>query len=390
MKLIEFEAKGLLHRHGLTIPRSQLLRREHDDALRAWPSGAAAKAQLLSGGRGLSGLVQVAPSEGVETAVERVRQGLVRDGLAADILVEERIEIALEHYIALRIDDVRQCISLMFALEGGVHVEAHPENIRVLEIDPNAELLSSDFIEFFRAAGVEGRSLGDLSRLARQLLTIFVAEDCELLEVNPLVRTADGKLVILDAKVVVDDAAAFRHRDRVGLRSSTMQTASRTELEKRAAESGFTFVELDGEVAILSGGAGIGMLLFDTIVDHGMRPANFVDVTGGSNRDQWQRLGEFVFDYAERPQITSIIAYFTLSVTPLKSLVDGLVGLLDKRAPPKPMVIGLQATGASVAELSLAEAQHLLRKRGLHCEIELADVVGKLRKLADESAAARP
>ena len=131
---------------------------------------------------------------------------------------------------------------------------------------------------------------------------------------------------------------------------------------------------------MLSGGAGNGMMVFDSLADAGYHPANFVDTVGGSDAQRWQQLAELVFEHARQPHVRAIVAYFTLSVTPLRYLVDGLLAVLRKGPPPKPLVIGVVASGAAEGLLNLKNAQAELRAAGLDPVVELPELVQRLKE----------
>jgi succinyl-CoA synthetase beta subunit len=377
MKLIEADAKRLLRNHGVPTPAGRLF--EPDDAVE-WTGGAAVKAQLFSGGRGKAGLVKLADEAGVADAVAAVRAAMAAAGHEPLVLVEEKVAFTAERYIAWRINDVSQWPELLFTAHGGVHVEEDPGAIRVMPVDPLARVTAQMFLPFFKTAGVTGRELGPLCRMAAQLHEVFVAEDAELLEINPLALTTDGRLLCLDAKMLVDDESAPRHGDRGELTSHRLAATGRSRFEALGAERGVTFVELDGDIACFTGGAGLGMLVLDALVDAGLRPANFVDTISGSGSHEFGLLGQTVFEYAARDEVRAIAAYFTLTATSLSGLVTGLLDLLERHPPPKPLFLGLHAAGPAVAELSLDDAKAMLKAKGYECSTELAEVVARMKK----------
>jgi succinyl-CoA synthetase beta subunit len=378
MKLIEADAKSLLARYGISVPRGQLFVAEQADYGK-WPAGAAVKAQVFVGGRGLAGLVRLVEADDVAATARAIQAVLTARREPPVVLVEEKQAIAAEFYLGLRIDDVAQRPVLMFSASGGVEIERRAESLRTLLLDPVGPTAAFTLIGFFREAGVEGRLVGALARFTADLISVLRAEDAEMIEINPLAVTPGGKLVALDAKVVLDGEAAYRRRHRDQLLSHDLAEAAGDDSEAQAARRGFTFVDLPGEIAVVSGGAGLGMLVLDTLQDAGFTPANFTDTISGSGAEQFRAMTEFVFDHAEQSRVRAIFAYFTLSATSLKALSDGLLSLLRTRRPPKPMVIGIHASGPAVAERSLEAAFELLRAEGLQCDVELEEVVARLK-----------
>jgi succinyl-CoA synthetase beta subunit len=382
MKLIEADAKALLARHGIPVPTGRLFVSEHAD-YGDWPGGAAVKAQVFAGGRGLAGLVRVVDADEVAEAARAIQAVLAARWDLPVVLVEEKQDIAAELYLGLRLDDVAQRPVLMFSTLGGVEIERHGESLRTLPLDPVGPTAAFSLVSFFREAGVEGRLVGALARFTADLIRVLRAEDAEMIEINPLAVTPDGKLVALDAKMVLDGEAAYRRRHRDQLLSHELADAAGDDDEAQAERRGFTFVDLPGDVAVVSGGAGLGMLVIDALQDAGFAPANFTDTISGSGAEQFRAMTEFVFDHAEQSRVRAIFAYFTLSATSLKALSDGLLSLLRTRRPPKPMVIGIHASGPAVAERSLEAAFELLRAEGLQCDVEMEDVVARLKATLD-------
>lgn len=378
MRLIEAEGKALLAEAGISVPAGRLYRA--GEAVETTAAGhVAIKAQTLAGGRGKQGLVRIVDGAAAPQAAQAIR---AMAGPATPLLVEAAVEIAAEFYMAWRIDDVAQAPVLMFSPAGGVAVEERPDLLREYRADPRRPVRPHDLVAFFRDAGVGGRNLGQLTRFAADLARVFRAADAELIEINPLAATASGTLVALDAKVVVDDNAAYRHRSRQGLVSHGLEMAAMTALERRAAEAGCTFVELDGNVALLTGGAGLGMAILDLVGDAGLKPANFVDAPGGSGPDIFALQSRLVFERAARDDVRAILLYLTLSASSLNSLVTGLLRLLDASPPPKPLVVGFAATGSAEREMTMAEAQSLFGRRGYACADNLADAIAALRQVA--------
>lgn len=378
MFLIEAEGKDLLRRHGMAVPVGRLVDDPSEVGVPQTP--VALKAQILAGGRGKAGLVRLA---GAGEAQEVAREILSAAGPASPpLLVEEQVEIAAEYYLSWTVDDVAQKIALSFSTKGGIEVEENAGALRVLLVDPRKDVRPHHLLEFVAGSGVSGRLIGAVARFAARLFAVMRQEDALLIEINPLAVTAKGELVALDAKVTLDDNAAHRHTDWGKLRSRVVQLEAMAPLERRAAELGTTFVELDGSVALLTGGAGLGMAIVDMLSDEGLSPANFVDAPGGTTAETFGRQAALVFQRAAAPEVKAILLYLTLSATSLKQTVGGLTAFLERNPPPKPLVIGLAATGSSTREMSVEEAQQRFGALGYECCTELVEVVDRLKQVA--------
>lgn len=379
MYLIEADAKQILEDHGLPVPPG---RRFYPAGapIGAHPNPVAAKAQVLAGGRGKAGLVRLTDGAGASDAIQGIRESLASLGKAQLVLVEDQIKFTGECYLAWRIDDQTAQPTLMFSKSGGVDIEENPDTIREWRGDALAPVKASGLLRFFADAGLEGRTLGAAARFAADLWRVMQIEDASLIEINPLAITPKGDVIALDCKMTFDENAQARHGEWERLPSFTLQQAGKTPLELRAAEQGFTFVELEGDVALFTGGAGLGMALVDMLGDAGHSAANFVDAPGGSGDAIFGPLTRLVFERAQDPKVKAIILFFTLSATSLKGVVDSILKLLETTSPPKPLIVGLVAAGAAEREMTLAQAQVAFKERGVECVSELVDAI----RLVDE------
>ncbi|GAA4344152.1 ADP-forming succinate--CoA ligase subunit beta [Variovorax defluvii] len=370
----------MLHRAGLPVPAGTVA--GETAAVEIEPP-CVLKAQIAEGGRGKRGLVlPVGVGEDGASQLELLRERMRAHGHdAPQVLVEQTIDAARELYFCWRIDDVAQDHVLQFSMHGGVDVEAQGHTLSAFHVAPCHVPAAHEFVPFFAQAGAEGRTLGALCRFASVSWRVFVHEDAELLEINPLAVLPSGELMALDAKLVLDDNASPRHLDWRALHSSRLADRRVTPLERRAAANGFAFVELEGEIAMLAGGAGIGMAILDIVADAGMPAANFADASGGSGADVFETLGRIAFERAARPDVSAILMYFTLAATSVATVVRGVMALLDAAAPPKPMVIGLLCCGAGEREMTFAQAREAFAARGLRCEPGLPEALAALAEV---------
>lgn len=379
MNLVEFEAKALLRNACLPVPGARVLR--HGETA---PNGkpVVVKAQVPFGGRGKQGLVLVTGADDVQEKVDLVRQRMVERGYDEPILLLEDLTQAVsETYLAWRIDDVGQCYVLSFSRAGGVEIESQADSIKELRLDPRTVPAAQDFLAFFGGCGYKGRALAALTRFAVSSWRVFVQNDAHLLEINPLAFTSRGEVIALDAKIVLDDNADLRHGDWPEFHSAKLVTAGMTDMERRAVDGGLTLVELQGETAVISGGAGLGLTLMDLLADAGMPAANFVDTSGGSAASVYERRTQLVFELAQRDEVKSILMYLTVAASNLARHVKTLIEILDRTPPPKPLVIGLLCAGAAEREMNFEQAKALFAERGYPCARDLKGVMEAMVEL---------
>lgn len=383
MKLIEADGKELLRRAGLPVPdHARLL----GPAESPEPRAAVIKAQVLEGGRGKAGLVRKANGDSVAGAVAEIRGQMMERGNVPLLLLEDQVAFEHEYYLGWRIDDLAQRPVLMFSTQGGMDIEAHAGSLRQHAIDPRLPVLPHALVSFLRESGVSGRALGAVARFAAELYLVFRREDADLLEINPLAVTAQGGVVALDCKMSVDGAALARHSYWKEMASHQLRHAGMTPLEAHAEQVGVTFVELPGNVALLSGGAGLGMAIVDLLAESGFRAANFCDAVGGSGIEAFGHMAELVFQRAESPEVQAIAVYFTLSATSLKPAVMSVIKAIGARTLTKPLVVGFAADGPALREMSIAEATAAFAELGYSCVAELSDLMDCLHAAIDHPA----
>jgi len=305
MKIHEYQAKQILREAGVAVPRGAVARTP-DEAAAAFNELAApmavVKAQIHAGGRG-KGTVKDNPKQrGVQlvksaTEAAAVAEALLGHALVTlqtgpagqtvhQVLVEEGCDIARELYLGIVVDRSSGGPVLMASAQGGMNIEevaAHtPELIFKERFHPDMGLQSYQVRKLAAELDLEQSSVRSADPFMKALGRVFVAKDCSLLEVNPLVVTGSGDLLALDAKMTFDDNAGFRHKDLAELRD----VAEEQPAEIRAAKAGLSYVKLDGTIGCLVNGAGLAMSTMDLIKLHGGEPANFLDVGGGANVEQ--------------------------------------------------------------------------------------------------------
>ena len=366
MRLAETDGKALLRRHGLAVPRAVLLGSDNSAAGDEAPAdatqwaGYVLKAQVLEGGRGKRGLVRRLAGL-AELADSRRRISAALDVPETPLLLEEAIEIAREIYVAVRIDGTRQGLELLVAGEGGEEVERTQSLIRIpVAPDVTPAALYPDLAKLFP------RDLAArLARYAARLPEIASREDLELLEINPLALTADGRLIACDAKIIRDDNAGFRHDPQEFPLSRGLAERAMTELERKARDLGFHLVEIDGDVALVTAGAGLGMMMMDLLADHGLTAACFMDNMRGAPDETMAERLTIARAIAERPQVKAIVFQTVLASRSLAERIEALLAWIAAEPLPKPLFVGIAAGHAATRKMSAEEAVAKLGAAGI-------------------------
>lgn len=378
MRLAEIDGKALLRRHGLAVPRGALIGAGADApaGARDWP-GYVLKAQVLEGGRGkrglvcrLAGLAELAPAHG------RIAAAL--GDPEATLLLEEAVAIVREIYLALRIDGTRQGLELLVAAEGGEDVEATTSLLRI-PVDAASGVTADALYPY--VAKLFARDLAArLVRYAARLPEIARAEDLELLEINPLALAADGRLIACDAKIVRDDSAAFRHDPEEFPLSRALAERALTPLERTARDLGFHLVEIDGDVALVTSGAGLGMMMMDLLADHGLAAACFMDNLRGAPDETMAERLRIARAIAQRPTVKAIVFQTVLASRSLAERIEALLAWVKAEPLPKPLFVGIAAGHAATRTMSAEEAVERLAAAGIAA---FTDPIALVRAVAE-------
>jgi succinyl-CoA synthetase beta subunit len=363
MRLAEYDGKVLLRRHGLAVPRGVLIRtgEEPPGEATAW-RGLFLKAQVLEGGRGKSGLVRRLQNLADLPHARRLILATLDDA-DTPLLLEQAVPIAREIFLAVRIDGTRQRLELLLAPEGGENVEQSKKLARIpLEV---AAPITAEQI-FPAAAELFPRALAArLSRYAARLPDIARAEDLQLLEINPLALTEDGGLVACDAKIIRDDAADFRHDAADFALSRMLADRGMTALERAARDLGFQLVETDGDVVLVTSGAGLAMMMMDLLADHGLRAASFMDNLKGAPDETMNERLKIARALAARPNIKAIVFQTVIASRSLAERVEALAAFIEAEPLPKPLFVGLAAGHAATRKMSAEAAIEMLGALGV-------------------------
>jgi len=354
MRLYEFEGKLLLAQNGIPVPRGEVASNPEEASIAAAALGDAVvvKAQLLVGGRGKAGLVRPAATRAEAGSIAaQILDASLSGQKVQRVLVEERLQIAREMYASISVDRLAGSPLILACAEGGVEIEevarARPEAVARHHVDVLKGLRAHEALQVAKTAGLAGDDAVSFSRFLMQLYSAFCRMDAYLLEVNPLVATTDGRLVAADAKVILDDDAAFRQPFLQGRRDD----AALTPLEREGREKKVSYVDLEGEVAIMGNGAGLVLSLLDLVRHYGARPANFLDTGGGASRTKARDALTLVMKKAEQdPRVRSILLAFSLSISLPEDAAGGVLDAVAARPPRVPIFAVVHGTRAEVGE----------------------------------------
>jgi succinyl-CoA synthetase beta subunit len=364
MRLAEYDGKALLRRHGLAVPRSLLLRagQEPPQSAARWP-GFFLKAQVLEGGRGKGGLVRRLQSLAEFRTMRRLILPALDDADTA-LLLEEAVPAARELFVAVRVDASQHRLELLLAPQGGEDVEQSAKKLARIPVEIGAPAAADGI--FPALVECFPRPLAaQLARYAARLPEIARQEDLQLLEINPLVLTKDGALVACDAKIVRDEAADFRHDPSDFSLSRMLEGRAMTALERTARDLGFQLVETDGDVVLVTSGAGLAMMMMDLLADHGLRAGSFMDNLQGAPDETMNERLTIARALAARPKIKAIVFQTVIASRSLAERVDALVDFVKAEPLPKPLFVGIAAGHAATRTMSMDEAIEKLGALGV-------------------------
>src|SRR5213593_544119 len=376
MKIHEYQAKAILAKHGVPVPRGETLANASDAAAIARKLGTkvvVVKAQIHAGGRGKGGGVKLAksPDEAEKLAAGMLGMTLVTHQTGPEgrvvgrVLVEEGLQIARELYLSLVLDRAAGKPVMMASAAGGMDIEEvaakTPEQIVKVYIEPGVGLVPFEARQLGFAIGLDGPQVNKFVKLATALYEAFVATDATLVEINPLVVTAAGDLLALDAKMNFDDNALYRHPDIKDLRDLAEEDA----LEIEASKFSLNYIHLDGTIGCMVNGAGLAMATMDIIKLAGGEPANFLDVGGGANAEQIRNAFKILMS---DESVKAVLINIFGGILRCDVLAQGVIAAVKELGVPVPIVIRMEGT-------NVEEGKRMLKDSGLN--FTTADSMGE-------------
>jgi len=379
MDLLEYQGKVLLAGAGVPASTGTVARTVEEVVAAADAHGypAVVKAQVRVGGRGKAGGVKVVDDRAAAAAAGEAILGMDIKGHTVEaVLVEPACDIAAEYYASFTFDRAARLHLGLLSAQGGVDIEevAHrdPQAVARIHVDPRDGLSAEAARDLVARAGLDGVAADGVAALVPVLYAAYVAADADLVEINPLVLTGAGDVVALDAKVTLDDNAAFRHPEWAEWRASEELDPR----ERRAREKGINYVGLDGTVGIIGNGAGLVMATLDVVSQAGGSAANFLDVGGGASAEVIAAALDVV---AGDDKVGAILVNIFGGITRCDEVANGILRALAQTEIGPPIVVRLDGTNAEEGRAILAG--HL--SASLRSEPTMSDAARTAVALAD-------
>jgi succinyl-CoA synthetase beta subunit len=377
MKIHEYQAKQILSRYNIPVQRGEVASSPEEAREIAKTIGGmvVVKAQVHAGGRGKAGGVKLAktPDEAEEKA-QAILGMDIKGSTVRRVLITQAADIAKEFYLGVIIDRGVRGITLMGSSEGGVEIEevakTNPEKIIKVTADPFLGLSDFQARELAFGMGIENDKINGFVTIAKELYRAFVENDADILEINPLILNDKGEWQALDAKMVYDDNALYRHKEAEDLRD--LGEEEQAEIEARKA--GLSYVKLDGDIGCVVNGAGLAMATMDTLLLYGGKPANFLDIGGGAKAD---KVAAAIRIILSEPKVKAILFNIFGGITRGDDVAKGIIAGLEQVKTDVPIVIRLVGTNSE-------EGRKILEEANLKSAETLAEAAQKVVNVAKE------
>ena len=364
MKIHEYQAKSVLARFGVPVPRGEVIFNAAEAASVAERLGGSVvvvKAQIHAGGRGKGGGVKLAksPDEAERIAKQMIGMTLVTHQTGPEgrkvgrVLIEEGVQIERELYLSMLIDRAAGQPVVIASAAGGMDIEevaaTHPEKILREHIDPATGVIPFQARKLAFAMGLEGGPAGKMVKVLESIYRAFIDTDASMIEINPLILTKSGDLLALDAKVTFDDNALYRHHDLRELRDLTEEDP----LEVEASKFSLNYIRLDGNIGCMVNGAGLAMATMDIIKLAGGEPANFLDVGGGANAEQIKNAFRILMSDTS---VKAVLINIFGGILRCDVLAEGVIAAVKELGVPVPIVIRMEGTNVEVGKQMLKDS----------------------------------
>ena len=381
MKIHEYQAKEILRGYDIPVQKGEVATTPAQAKALASQIGGmtVVKAQVHAGGRGKAGGVKLAktPDEAEQKAAAILGMD-IKGSKVKKVLITQAADIAKEYYLGVTLDRAAKKITVMGSSEGGVEIEeiakTSPEKIIRVLADPFLGLGDFQVRELAFGMGIALDKMRGFTKIAKELYRAYVENDADLLEINPLVLTEQQEWLALDAKMVIDDKAEFRHKQIF----QTLRDLDEEEPDENdARNAGLSYVSLDGNIGCVVNGAGLAMATMDSLKLYGGEPANFLDIGGGAKADRVTAAMEIIL---RDPNIKAILFNIFGGITQGDDVARGIIAGLEQIKTPVPIVIRLVGSNAE-------KGREILAKAGLESAETLAEAAQKVVAIAKGGAA---
>ena len=368
MNLYEYMGKEIFRKYGIPVPDGYVVEQLTD--IREYRKPVVVKSQILLGGRGKSGGIKFArSSDDLKNGVKELLGSKIRGLTVTKVLVEDMINIKHEYYVSIALNRSERSPVLIASSSGGVEIESVPQNqIFTRKIDP---LLGySDYLgrEASKFMNLDKNLSAQFRSILEKLYKVYQEEDCELVEINPLVETAEGTLIAADAKVIMDNDSMFRHKD------IKITDPEKTPLELEAQSKGYSFIELDGQIGVIANGAGLTMATLDALTLHKGKPRNFLDLGGTDDVE----IVVNAFDLVLKADPKAILVNIFGGVTKADTVANGIVAAKKRFKITKPIVVRLSGVHDD-------EGRQVLKENGIESFPTMMEAIERVVKLAGEA-----
>jgi len=364
MKIHEYQGKEILRGFGVPTPRGEPCFSVEEAVAAAQKLGGkvwVVKAQIHAGGRGKGGGVKVAKSldEVRQYASQILGMQLVTHQTGPEgqkvrrLLIEEGAQIVKEFYVGMVVDRGSQRVALLASSEGGMEIEEvakhSPEKIRTVRVNPASGLTPAEAAQTAREIGIPDVANAEAVKVLQGLYRAFVEKDAMLAEINPLILTADNRVVALDAKFNFDSNALYRHPEITVYRDLDEEDPAEIE----ASKFDLSYISLDGDIGCLVNGAGLAMATMDIIKLYGGSPANFLDVGGGATKE---KVAEAFKLMLKNPHLKAILVNIFGGIMKCDVIAEGVVAAAREVHLKVPLVVRLEGTNVELGKKILAES----------------------------------
>ena len=363
MKLHEYQSKDLLSKYGVPVPEGEVTTTPEGARAIAEKLGGnvVVKAQVLMGGRGKAGGVKLFTNanDAAAFAKDLIGKRLISIQNPAGMIVEKilvgtTIDIAQEYYLSVLLDRNLQKNIVMISKEGGMEIEhvaeTNPDAIVRLTVDPAWGLSDFEIRDAVKRANIPKEAAGQMVQMIKKLVKAYIEEDADMIEINPVALTSDGKLIAADAKVSIDESALYRHPEY----DETSSDAAENPIESEAIKRGIAYVNLGGEIGIMANGAGLTMQSLDEVNAAGGKPANFLDVGGGAKAERVKSCVELIM---MDPNVKGLLINIFGGITRVDEVAKGVLEAFSQLDVKIPVVARIEGTAVEEGRKILEGSQ---------------------------------